>query len=365
MLARWKASSYFLAGLLLLYIAFFLPFWRSILLGFVFASSCSPMLNRLRKNLHTRRSSAAYVIVGASIITVVSLATVVAVNIYSFIYNFIHNQDNFAALSDRISHIRDQLINWVDTGTWFTSTQAREKITDSLAALALQAQNFLVEGMRTLLRQSPQIFLGTTVFLLTFAGFLIAGPKVWRLFARLFDLSSDHRDRYVEFEKICARTIGSHILVGGAQATVVTLGAMATGTGSPVLIWFAAFCFAMIPLIGASTVAFSLALVAFLDGDGARALVLVGTGLASGTVEALARVWIFSKVSRASPILSFISLMGAITLFGFVGLVIAPVVEALVMAWVIREDDRDEEFVFEPERSRADPIFIETTGGPS
>ena len=97
-------------------------------------------------------------------------------------------------------------------------------------------------------------------------------------------------------------------------------------------IFIMAFIFSLIPVIGAGAVPVILGLLALLDGSTAEVITMLVTAIIVGTSDNVLRAWLFSRAAHIHPVISLISLLGAIKVFGFVGIFVAPVLEQLVMA---------------------------------
>jgi predicted PurR-regulated permease PerM len=80
-----------------------------------------------------------------------------------------------------------------------------------------------------------------------------------------------------------------------------------------------------------------LAVVSFATGSTSHGIILLVTSLIAGTSDNILRAWLFSKAANTNPVVSLLALLGGISLFGFPGLFLAPIVEQLVMTYLFRD----------------------------
>ena len=92
------------------------------------------------------------------------------------------------------------------------------------------------------------------------------------------------------------------------------------------------FC-ALVPVLGTALVWLPAAAWLILTGNWIRGVILIGIGVGIvGMLDNLLRPALMSGRSSMNGLLIFISLLGGVAAFGFIGLVLGPVVAALVMS---------------------------------
>jgi predicted PurR-regulated permease PerM len=87
--------------------------------------------------------------------------------------------------------------------------------------------------------------------------------------------------------------------------------------------------FSLLPLVGAWVVWVPAAIWLLVSGEKVAALVLaiIGAGVI-GTVDNVLRPWLMAGRTQMNGLLMFISLLGGISVFGMVGVVLGPIVVA-------------------------------------
>jgi predicted PurR-regulated permease PerM len=122
-------------------------------------------------------------------------------------------------------------------------------------------------------------------------------------------------------------SVGTGVVVSATQGAIGGLAFWILGIGSPV-VWGVAMAFcSLIPMVGAALVWLPAALWLMASGDMVRALVLIGIGVGViGTADNVLRPLILSGRTEAGGLVIFIGLLGGVNAFGFIGLVLGPIV---------------------------------------
>ena len=336
---RRTGSTYFLMAIVTLYLLLFFPFWRPVLLGFIFAAAFSPTISHLRKSFHTRRNHLAYLLMVGSIGFFIVIMVVFSVNLFSSFFQILGSPQLIESYTQKILVTPEHIMRWAEKDGLVLSGALRSQVIQAVLALAGSVKSFLLDEAQNFVKNAPEIFLSFFIFLLTFALVLVSGQKVWLIASELFNLNSEQREKFHEFERICARTLGALVVVGLGQAAVITFGAAVAGYPAYLIIFIGTFLFSFVPLLGATSIPCALAFMSLTNENSQSALILIATAVISISVENILRVWLFSKNAKTNGIISFISLMGALSLIGIAGLVIAPVLEQLVMSHLFHKKD--------------------------
>lgn len=319
--------------LLLFYLALFLPFWKPVVLGFLFAAGCAPMLTWCRITLNARRSRLVAALMVLLILATIGIVAYLGVATVNFAYQLAENQDMVSQLADKASLLREQVAKWITSWGVSTPENINNQLTSLLNLGGRSIRDFLITSSRTFLAQTPEILLGLVVFVMAFGSFLMVGGKIGVEVSREIG-AADPRSAYDRFERICSVSLGSIIGVGFFQAITVLIGALIAGQGSLFLIFLVTFICSLIPVVGAAAVPFVIGIFEYFNGDLSHAIILWVTAAVAGSVDNVLKAWLFSRAAKTNPVISLITLLGGLALFGFAGLFIAPVTEQLFMALV-------------------------------
>ncbi len=303
-----------------------------MIMGFLFASACGPLEQMLRSTLRTEKKALSYLALSGIVVALAVLVVVFSVQMYSLIYQAFDSSSSLISLTDKVDSVRAAAWGWLESFDLFNSAEWRDHIDKIINSVIQSSQNGLLEVARGFITSTPQIVLSLFIFALAFMAFLMMGSKVFISTADALGFKGDHSELFNRFERICFLSLGSVILTGAVQASIMTLGARIAGEGSYFLIFVATFLFSMIPLLGAGFVGVVFTVVAIVQGQTDIAIIMGITTIITGGIENILKAWLFSKASKTNPIISIISLLGGIALFGFVGLFLAPTIEQLVMS---------------------------------
>ena len=171
-----------------------------------------------------------------------------------------------------------------------------------------------------------QLFI--TLFALFY--FLRDGGAIVELIRHLLPFEQARRDRIIQDTYgLVVATVGVSFTVALTQGTLTGITLAALGFSAPIL-WGGVASFAsLLPAIGAGLVWAPAAIWLFVSGDVVRGVILlvVGMGVIS-MVDNFMKPFLLSGRTPMHGLLVFISLMGGVAAFGFIGLVLGPVIVA-------------------------------------
>jgi predicted PurR-regulated permease PerM len=361
-LINWNQNkTQFMVYLLIgLYLLLFLPFWQPVLLGFLFASALSPLVNMIRKKMHARRTKVAYFTVAAGLILFIGFIALIALQVYSQVFELSQSQESLAGFNDKISSVRDQVLNWTNEQPYLSSLNAREQIDKAVVGVTNTSKNLLLKLTAGFVAAAPLILLDLFIFITAFAAFLVIQPRLWTNMSRALRLGDKGKEHFKRFERICSLALGSVILTALMQSILVVIGAAIAGYGGLLMIFALSFVFALIPVLGAGLVPVILMALSFLQGNSVSGVIMLATAVIVGISDNILRAWLFSRAAESNPAISIITLLGGIALFGFPGLFIAPVIEQLVMTYAFSDEGEPKKTEVTVDREAEDPErFVE------
>ena len=170
------------------------------------------------------------------------------------------------------------------------------------------------------------------LFVMLFAMFYLFrdGRKLVQLLGDVSPLAGDHRERMMEeVRELISVTVSSGFIVAIVQGVLGGLVFWVLGLPSPVF-WGVVIGFlAFLPLVGPWLIWVPAAISLLLNGHTGRgvALLILGLVVVSGADNVLRPILIAGR-SQLNGLLVFVSLLGGIQAFGFVGVVLGPLVVA-------------------------------------
>jgi predicted PurR-regulated permease PerM len=209
---------------------------------------------------------------------------------------------------------------------------------------AEQIQQWLVTGAHALLQGlvalsgafvvgalNALVGLAVTLFLLFF--FLRDGDAIVRTGVGLIPLAPERRDHLMEHVGAVIRAVvfGS-LLTALVQGVLVAAGFALVGLPSPLVFGALAAVGALIPLVGTPLVWVPAVAVLFLQGRWIAALFLAGWGVVVvSSADNVLRPLFISGRAQISTLPVFLGVLGGVSAFGPIGLVVGPVLVSLAL----------------------------------
>ena len=196
----------------------------------------------------------------------------------------------------------------------------REGVQRALAFLAPRAGAAVADVLATV----------GSLFVMLFALFFLLrdGYTFGRRVRDLLPLPERERDRLMnETRDLVVASVGVGLLIAAIQGTIGGVAYWLLGIPAPALWGVAMAICALIPLVGTGLVWVPTALWLLFSGDAGRGVVLIIIGVVViGLVDNIVRPLLLSGRTSASGLVIFLGLLGGVTAFGFIGLVLGPII---------------------------------------
>ena len=208
------------------------------------------------------------------------------------------------------------------------------------ATLLNQFENFIID--------LPQLALQFVVVLFTFYFATRDSDKLREYILNLSPFApSTEKKFFEEFRNITNAVVYGQFLIGIVQGLLLGIGLYILGVDKVLLLTAIAIVCSMIPYIGAWVVWLPVSVYLITSGnlvDGVI-LFLYGTLIVS-TIDNVMRIYFLSKSSSLSTIVCLIGIIGGLTTFGLVGLLLGPLILAysLIIIEFYRQGKLDELF---------------------
>jgi predicted PurR-regulated permease PerM len=196
----------------------------------------------------------------------------------------------------------------------------REGVQRILAFLAPRAGAAVADLFATLGSLFVMLF---AMFFLVRDGHTLAGQV-----RDLLPLPEGARDRLMtDTRDLIVASVGAGLVVAVAQGTIGGIAFWLLGIKAAVIWGVVMAVCSLIPLVGAALVWAPTALWLLLSGEVIRGVILILVGvLAIGLVDNILRPLLLSGRTSASGLVVFLGLLGGAAAFGFIGLVLGPIV---------------------------------------
>lgn len=176
------------------------------------------------------------------------------------------------------------------------------------------------------------LFDGIILIIATFF-FLCDGPVMINHLMRLSPLNDDYeQELLLEFDRISRAVVLATILSAIAQGLTAGLGYYIAGVPSFPLLTMLSIAFALIPFVGPAIIWAPVCLyLTFIEERTTAAILLALWGvLVVGTIDNLVKAVVLHGQSQLHPLLALLSVLGGVTTLGPVGIVVGPMVVAML-----------------------------------
>ena len=169
-----------------------------------------------------------------------------------------------------------------------------------------------------------------TLFAMLFALFFLVrdGDVIGRELRSLLPLPPADRERLIRGTRdLVIASVGAGVLVAIVQGTIGGLAFWLLGLKAPAF-WgvVMAFC-SLIPIVGAALVWIPAALWLLFSGSVAKAVAMIAIGaLGISMADNVLRPLLLSGSTQVNGLIIFFGLLGGVAAFGFIGLVLGPVI---------------------------------------
>jgi predicted PurR-regulated permease PerM len=338
------------------------PFSQPLLWAGLAAIMFQPLYRYTLRRLRGRRNPAAglslLIIFFVVMVPALWIAMMVAQQAIVLVTTLQKQPLDLATLFDNVYGLLPKLAqDAVDRSGWgdvtMVQTRLQELLTESAGMIATQAVSI---GSGAL-----SFFLSFGVALYVMFFLLRDGERIGRTVLCAVPVERSIADRLAErFLGIVRATIKGTGVVALVQGALGTIAMMIAGVPSSLLFGVIMAIFALVPVIGSGAVWVPAGIWLLITGSTWQGLFLLVTGFfVISSVDNVLRPILVGRDTGIPDWIILISTLGGISLVGFSGIVLGPLVAGLFLAsWSILREQRDED----EEASRIDRINVDASG---
>lgn len=324
---RFARVAFYAVVLLIGYLAFQIvgPFLQPLIWAAVFAMVLFPLQERIERRLGRPAAAAAATTVVAALLIVgpaVAVLTLLANEVGSVIQRV---QDGAFTLPSS-----PEIEAWYHKLRQQTLLPMPEEIGSTLTDSVTWVATYIAGKAGAILQNVANFVFQLFVMLFALFYFLRDGHAIVETIRALTPFEPSRRDRIIsQTYDLVVATVGSTFAVAITQGTItgVTLGLL--GFHAPVFWGVMTAFLSLVPLVGSGLIWGPAAIYLFATGDVVRGAILVGVGVGVvGMADNILRPLLMSGRTSMHGLLVFISLLGGVGAFGFIGLAIGPVIMA-------------------------------------
>lgn len=320
---RFGELLFYAVVLLVAYLAFLViqPFFAPLAWAGIFALALNPIWRRLAPRFGPIRAALATTL-GAAVLIIGPLAAVVSMLLGELpvVVAFTKELPS-QATPERVQVVWDSIRERIP-GT------LPEDPTELLSQAAQSVVSFLAPRVGGAVANIASMF--ASLFVMLFALFFLLrdGDRAGQLIRRMLPFPEAERERLIRTtHDLVLASVGAGLSVAAVQGLIGGLAFWALGVGAPAAWGVAMAVCAVIPVVGTTLIWGPVAVWWALSGELMKALILAGIGIGViGSVDNLLRPLLLSGRTSVNGLVVFIGLLGGLTAFGFVGLVLGPIV---------------------------------------
>lgn len=149
---------------------------------------------------------------------------------------------------------------------------------------------------------------------------------------RLF-LDEDVQRRAAQsFKETAVASVWAMLATGSGQSLVILLGFVALSVPGAFLAAGATFILALIPMVGCGPVWVIGSIYLYTQGETGKVVAMVVIGLFASVIDNIIRPLILKGRSDMHPLVSLVAIFGGIGLFGIVGVLLGPIIVAVLIS---------------------------------
>jgi predicted PurR-regulated permease PerM len=316
------------------------PYITPILIAAIIVTFTFPLYRKLRDRMKGRGGLAAVVmLIGITVVIAIPafILTLMLVQQATHLIELIQRTDFQAVLSsiqlnERLGWVRRYVPAFNPGAISFDQVIVR---------IVQQIPAFVAAYGTKVLGGFAGVLIGFAMTLLASYFFYTEGERLVEEVKSLSPLPDEYDEEiFRKFRGVVDATFRGQVLTALAQGLVTGIGLAIAGVPAPVLWGAVAALFSLIPMVGAATVWVPASIYLFILASLERAqwwqgvfLVAWGIGVVS-LVDNLIRPWAMKSGTNMNAIVLFFSIIGGLAAFGFTGLILGPLVFALLVTVV-------------------------------
>jgi predicted PurR-regulated permease PerM len=308
------------------------PFLMEIGWAVVLAICVAPLQARLARRIGPGRSAALLTLLVLFVLVVPTvLLTVVVVREGSQVVDYVrtHVADHGGPMG-----LFHAAWNWLHQRLSFLPSEAEtmQRLSDRAGAVAGEAVGRAGQAARG----AVSFLFGIVMTLLILFFLLRDAPEMSHGLTRLLPFGREQNERMLTLVRdIVSTSVTSTFMIAAIQGILGGLAFLLLGIPGAPLWGLLMAALALLPAVGAALVWVPAAVWLALSGSIVKGVVLALLGvLVLGNVDNVVRPLMLSGQARMSTLVLILSLLGGVSAFGFIGIVLGPVVAAVLTAFV-------------------------------
>ncbi len=344
-------SALFLAILLL---AFFIirPFLPAVLTGALIAYLLHPFYRKTLK--YIKNDNLAAIVVSLFIVLLFTVPTIIVFGLVSKEAYATYIEIDQQHLGTNFLRVvcRDESSQLCGTVKSLIGFLPEKDLDYYLQATIEKITGFILQNVSNFLASIPSLFLNFFIMIFVVYYLLKDGEAIAGRIKNVLPLRESHKQHVLAtFHKVTSAVFYGNISIALLQGILGGIGFWIFGVPSPILWGFVMALFALVPYFGTAIVwlpaALNLIFSGYLQNDNSLivkgSLLIVYGVIVISSIDNLLKPKLIGTKAKVHPILVLLGILGGLNLFGFIGLILGPVMLAVLMTFIeIYEEEKAE-----------------------
>lgn len=320
-----------LAAITILFLFLLKPFFYPIFWAAVFASIFRPLYLRLLRKTGRPNCSAAVMLLAILVMILLPLVLIGTLLVNESFHIYTALSEDHSQIREFVDGIPDRIMN----NEYIKRLNINEEmLAGKFSGLAKDLTNFIFNNLKGL-TQNTLIFIGMFLVMLYALFFFIRdGDTFLKTASHLLPLG-DERERmlYERFTSAARATLKGTLVIAFLQGSLGGLLFFIVGIEGALIWWVLMVFLAVIPGVGCSIIWFPAGVIMLFNGYLWEGITIFVTGLfIISSIDNILRPILVGRDIQMHPLLILVSTLGGIAVFGISGVVIGPIITALLFS---------------------------------
>lgn len=207
-----------------------------------------------------------------------------------------------------------------------------EAFQGTILEVSKKISNTFISGATVVFKETTKFVVSLVLIIMTMFFFFVDGGKILKRLMYLSPLSNKH-DQIIfsKFRKVSYTIFVSTFVAAIAQGLVAALGFGIVGF-PPLLAGVLVALLSLLPYVGSMIFYVPVGIFYLLSGDIWQGVFLLAWSfLIIGTIDNIIRAYMITGDAEVNPVFVLFSILGGLSLFGFWGIVLGPLIIALMV----------------------------------
>lgn len=209
------------------------------------------------------------------------------------------------------------------------------QVTYQIESSIEKVTTYISENANTIIFSIPKRLLELLIMLFSIFFFLRDGPEMLAGIRKHTPLKTVHEEKILsQLKEVTRSVIYGVFVIAIIEGVIAALTFWFAGLSSPILWAFIVAILAFIPFIGPTIVWVPAAIIQLFFSEPWAAFIIVIGGAVISSIDFFIKPRTIGKRAKVHPIVIFIGLLGGLAFFGLVGIILGPLILALLISFL-------------------------------